>query len=369
MAEYYAPEPDPASGGDGRIWYGIAAAVAVVLTVVVVVALAAGSGDDDVTTASSTTAPPTTLAVTTTVASSTTATTEDLALIGWLGDYTWTESVSGGDQTLLHRLDLDVESEDGGALEGRVIESGFQTDNQIEIVARPVGGGVAVEVVSITRGGAGYGAGDLLFRLSGDPAAPTTELGRLTTLIVGLPTSGSYFLPGEGGLTTAEGEPPDDEPGADPALAVTLDGEGLRLVSTDSGSSDPLPFGGDATATGDAVSRALGQAASSPASAECPNGADTFQEWSGALRIESSGGGFISWSLPPGSELTTASGIGLGTTRAEMTQSVVIEVFESSLGTEFTIGSGSGAIRGLLESDAPTAAVIELWAGDRCIFS
>ena len=59
------------------------------------------------------------------------------------------------------------------------------------------------------------------------------------------------------------------------------------------------------------------------------------------------------------------SGVGIGTTRIEMAESLTFEIYEdSTIGTEFQTAGFSG----LLGSDAPDARVTDLWAGTNCIF-
>jgi hypothetical protein len=364
---------DPAPNNQERLWYGALAAVLVLVVVLGGVALMLSASDDDagtdaeeVTTSTETDDTSTTSVQATTTSQATTSTTEpsgQIDLEDWFGDYTWTESVEGADQIVIHRLDLDPGEVVDATLAGRLIETGFQVDNQIEIVVEPIDDSVAVIVESITRGGADYQPGEVLFRLTGDPESPTTVLGELSTLLADLPGTGQYFLPGEGGSTTGEIGSSDGD-----GQVVSLSGEGLMVVAVDTGGTTAIPFGTDAVAVGETLDRLLGPSITSPADADCPNSADSVREWEDTLRIEVRDGQLIAWSLPPGSPLTTLSGIGLGTPRSEMTRSVVVEVFESPLGVEFSIGSTT-AIRGLLQDDSAPAPVIDLWAGERCIFS
>ena len=75
------------------------------------------------------------------------------------------------------------------------------------------------------------------------------------------------------------------------------------------------------------------------------------------------GGRFVGWSLPRGSTLTTAAGVGPGSTWDELIAAHAATRRESTLGTELTAGD----LAGLLDSDAPDATVLHLWAGENCI--
>ena len=61
--------------------------------------------------------------------------------------------------------------------------------------------------------------------------------------------------------------------------------------------------------------------------------------------------------------LTTASGIGLGSTRAALESAYAARVSRSTLGMEFV----AGGIAGLLASDHPAAPITHLWAGQVCL--
>ena len=59
------------------------------------------------------------------------------------------------------------------------------------------------------------------------------------------------------------------------------------------------------------------------------------------------------------------TGLGTGTSREALERGgLVMEVFASSLGTEFAAGD----LYGLLSGDGPDATVTYLWAGTTCSF-
>jgi hypothetical protein len=157
------------------------------------------------------------------------------------------------------------------------------------------------------------------------------------------------------------------------AAAVLLEGDGLGFVAPESGSISRLSFGSPAGQVLDVLDRLLGEGERSPSSPECPNQADRTAVWPAAgLQVELRGGELIAWSLRPGSELTTLTGIGIGSTRAEVEEAYVIELVDSTLGIEFTTGTDPAApdaIRGLLSARRPgQGQVTSLWAGEICAF-
>lgn len=147
-----------------------------------------------------------------------------------------------------------------------------------------------------------------------------------------------------------------------PALAV--DGEGLRLIDPASGSARPIGFG---TPQG-AVMGAL--AFRGPAEAgrneECGAGPLDIANWPDGLTLYFQDGAFVGWWVrdPSKGAITTVSGIGTGSTRADLNKVQTIEVAETSLGTEFS----SGAMAGLLDGPGREAKVTALWAGASCVF-
>ncbi len=76
-------------------------------------------------------------------------------------------------------------------------------------------------------------------------------------------------------------------------------------------------------------------------------------------------GRFAGWSLNgPLPALTTADGLGPGTTLAELRDAVTpLEVAETTLGTEWT----SPSLSGLLDGPSEDSRVTSVWAGRTCI--
>ena len=158
----------------------------------------------------------------------------------------------------------------------------------------------------------------------------------------------------------------------DSAGVLTIEGEGLRVFLVPSGSARPILFGEPRSAVLAAVTRVQqGQRPELAENVECPA---TVATWpvSGLqlLFTPDSGARFIGWSLggraPTDSgapALTTASGIGLGSTRAALESVYVARVARSSLGVEFS----AGGLAGLLASEAADAPIHHLWAGQVCL--
>jgi len=156
-------------------------------------------------------------------------------------------------------------------------------------------------------------------------------------------------------------------PVAEGGLAVGPDG--LQFI--DGARITVLPFGSGRDEVTTALEAVLGASpTATPSSPECGNQADEQLRWPGQLSIDIRDGQMISWQLDRGSPLTTVSGAGLGSTRADVESAIVIQVDETSLGTEFaTEGSGEGGgMGGLLTGPEDTATVTELWAGEICAF-
>lgn len=150
---------------------------------------------------------------------------------------------------------------------------------------------------------------------------------------------------------------------APPVLAV--DAEGLRLFDAATGSARALAFGMPA----EQVIAALAPLSGAPERSEnpeCGGGPMEFAAWPDGVTLVLQDGAFRGWSLDERTKgaVTTASGIGPGSSRRELEAAYRIEVEESSLGTEFMAGEMSG----LLDGTGPDARVVALWAGLACVF-
>ncbi|HSJ32450.1 MAG TPA: hypothetical protein VK933_13500 [Longimicrobiales bacterium] len=142
---------------------------------------------------------------------------------------------------------------------------------------------------------------------------------------------------------------------------LALDGDGLRIFLVPSGSARPIPFG---TPKSDAMAMLLSVLAVAPReqghSEDC--GVD-YATWENGLTVRFSRGSFAGWSVGAGSTLTTASGLGIGSSRTDLEAAYVADIGRSTLGIEFT----AGGLAGILDSEAPDARVQHLWAGVACL--
>lgn len=157
-----------------------------------------------------------------------------------------------------------------------------------------------------------------------------------------------------------------------PNLVVALDGEGLRLIDPETGSSRLLSFGMDRTAVETGVSGHLGDVQGRSSNDECGAGPMDFSEF-GNLTTNFQDDAFVGWSVGSGdgdATLTTMSGVGVGVSRKQMAETIIFETFDdSSIGFEFyTGGEEPGGFSGLFESEAPDAKITDFWAGTNCIF-
>lgn len=185
-------------------------------------------------------------------------------------------------------------------------------------------------------------------------------------------------------LACAEPPPPRDDssrgdaaatarPPGDTARAVlALDGEGLRAFLRPSGSARPIPFGEPRASVLATVGRL--QDGARPALTPNEECRATVATWPATgLQLWFTTGSaprFVGWSLggrapadTTAPALTTASGIGLGSTRAALESVYVARVARSTLGVEFS----AGGLAGLLASDRPDAPIRNLWAGEVCL--
>ena len=163
--------------------------------------------------------------------------------------------------------------------------------------------------------------------------------------------------------TEAPIESPDFTVAADSGItAFDIDGEGLRLFVVATGSSRALPFGTDSAVVHNALLRTTaGVPVESGSGGDCPG---SYSRWDNGLSLRYLSGRFVGWSVQGGNgTVTTASGVGIGSTRAQVEDAVAIQVSTTSLGTEFS----AGGLAGLFDGPGPGAKVTNLWAGETCI--
>lgn len=158
-------------------------------------------------------------------------------------------------------------------------------------------------------------------------------------------------------------------PAAAPALAV--EAEGLRLFDPASGSATPIAFGTPRARVMTAL--ASRGAAVTGTNGECGAGPLAYARWPDGLTLWFQQDALAGWALnapasnaPPATTagISTASGLTIGSTRAELDSAYAATVEQSTLGTEFT----AGELYGLLDGEGSGAKVTALWAGVSCNF-
>jgi hypothetical protein len=183
-------------------------------------------------------------------------------------------------------------------------------------------------------------------------AAPTTTVAATTT-VASTTTTTAKAAAATTSTVAAAGRP-----------TVVLEGGGLGFLVS-SASIRHLEFASTDLAT---IRTALVNALGTPAGEsdqECGSGPVHTIRWS-ALSAYVSGGTFSGWFVPEQSKakLTTADGIGLGTTLATLKKAHPdVKVEQTSLGTEWS----TGELGGTLSSSASTGKVTALFSGDACI--
>ena len=163
---------------------------------------------------------------------------------------------------------------------------------------------------------------------------------------------------------SAPGPSADGARPAEGAVVVSLDAEGVRLVDPESGAASLLSFGTARSQTVAALNRAFGaDPVEQTLNEECGAGPIHHVRWENGFIALFQEGGFLGWTVME-TGLSTADGIGIGSPRTTVESSRVIEVEETSLGTEFS----AGGLGGLFQSSEPAAPVSALWAGLTCHF-
>lgn len=167
-------------------------------------------------------------------------------------------------------------------------------------------------------------------------------------------------------VSPVPGDPAPGDQVKDTESLIALSGEGLQLVDNQTGSTTPLEFGADMARVEGVVTNILGTPLDAGLNEECGAGPQVITRWPGGLALHATNGQFIGWSARADTDktFTTMAGVGIGSSRSELAAAYTVEVFESSLGTEFAAGDLSG----ILTADAPDATVENLWAGATCIF-
>ena len=158
------------------------------------------------------------------------------------------------------------------------------------------------------------------------------------------------------------------EKSATDGAVLTLSVDGLSIANKQSGKTRTIPFDTDITTSTAAVASALGEPIEKTQNSECGAGPMNFVTWSNGLTMNATQNRFVGWTVRQDSKsanLTTADGIGLGTTLADLKANYSVETIEDSLGTEFYT---SNNLFGLLSANEPNGVIIYLWSGIACNF-
>ncbi len=149
----------------------------------------------------------------------------------------------------------------------------------------------------------------------------------------------------------------------EPTLVV--ESEGLRWLLPPDGSAKTLAFGAPKSDVLASLERVRGRAGKG-VNQDCGAGPVEYANWPDGLSLIFQNGTFAGWGLDlrASGALATADGVGPGTTRSVLTNSIGSVTFQNtSLGTEFSAGD----IFGLLDGTGPEAKVTHIWAGVSCV--
>jgi len=153
--------------------------------------------------------------------------------------------------------------------------------------------------------------------------------------------------------------------------AVSLDGEGLRFIDKISGRTSLLAFGVPRAQAEAAFANVAGKEDDRSTNAECGAGPMEFTRYD-AMTLNFQDGKFAGWFLgnePGAATYSTMSGIAIGTTRAKAAESVtIVDLEDSTLGEEFSIGTGDNVVGGMFAAPGDTAKIDALFAGTNCFF-
>jgi hypothetical protein len=270
-------------------------------------------------------------------------------------------------------------------------DAGDQAAGNQTIVPIPFQGRYARDATACRRTGdetqLTLGADAIRFHESGGPIASVATRDGAITLVARLTGEGEtreatyrFRLSDDGTALTdiTQGSglvrqrcpgPSSAAPPAAPLPRLALSSEGLDLVDAASGSTRHLRFGSDLPAVLTAIARVEGTASERATNGECGAGPLDIAMWPDGLSLLGQKDRFVGWAVnrahnAGGPAPATMSGIGIGSTRAQLESAYVIQVQQTTLGTEFS----AGALQGVLASPRPDARITALWAGTSCVF-
>lgn len=174
-------------------------------------------------------------------------------------------------------------------------------------------------------------------------------------------------------LAACSSDLPDAVPGANiatdtaPAIAPAPRAEPMLRGSADglSSNSQTVKFGAQ-LATAIALTESVGGHADQPQQLDECSAGPLLTVRVGDLLLLGEGEKFVGWHISDSAELRfrTDKGVTIGTSLRDLKLAYDIEVFESTVGTEFT---STDSVGGLLSDASQTAHVTHLWAGTTCI--
>lgn len=197
---------------------------------------------------------------------------------------------------------------------------------------------------------------------AGDPrpeSSPATSTPAVSSGPASTPAAAS-----PSGRTAAATPAAPASPAGSPQLLLEPGGLGLPTGS----SVRRLAFGTDGATLSETLRTALGPVTRQTLD-ECGQGA-RIQLSSAGFSVLLDGATFVGWTDSGRSarRLTTASGIGVGSTLAGLRSAYAqVTVTEGTLGPEFSTGADLG-LGGLLDGTAPTSKITTIYAGETCFF-
>lgn len=162
-------------------------------------------------------------------------------------------------------------------------------------------------------------------------------------------------------------------------FGLVLTGNALQVIDKETGSTRAIEFGMQMEQLIETINKITNTTIESQqVNRECGAGPLKMVTWENNLTVvfqkenitqEDSGWEFAGWfvdEITNGNEtLTTMSGLGVGSTKAELEDVYVVEFKNTNLGTEFSTEAG---LYGILSGTGPDAEIEIMWSGLSCNF-